>query len=167
MAGLALAAATPPSSAQKTDPRLSPKAELLIRSYRTNANIEAKLEALRGLEKFRGAAVDEFLLLEYGKLDGAKQPDARLVGGLLRVWAVHPDRTVLPYLVYEGLFHEEAEVVRASALGIAQLSEDAKALMSTGTAARGRDPAEELAADLIHRFVERAELLPPIEKVLV
>jgi len=166
MVCLALTAATPSSPPQKADARLSPKAELLMRTYRTNANIEAKLEALRGLEKYRGAAVDEFLLLEYGKLDGAKQPDARLLGGMLRLWAMHPDRTVLPYLVYEGLFHEDAEVVRASAVGIAQLSEDAKALMSTGTAARGSDPAEELAADLIHRLGERAELLPPIEKVL-
>ena len=143
--------------------RVSPKAALLMTGYRTNSSVEAKLQALHGLEKFRGTAVDEFLLLEYGKLDGTKQPDARLLGGMLRLWAVRPDRTVLPYLIYEGLFHEDVEVVRVSALGIAQLAEDAKAVMSTGTAVRGSDPAGELATDLIHRLGERAELLPPIE----
>lgn len=149
------------------EPRLSPKVESLMTAYRTNTGIEAKLQALHGLEKYRGTAVDEFLLLEYGKLDNAKEADVRLLGGLLRLWAQRPDRTVLPYLIYEGLFHDDVEVVRASAAGIARLAEDAKAVMSTGTAARGRDPAEELAADLIQRLGERAELLPPIENVLV
>ena len=135
-------------------------------AYQTNANIETKLKALGGLEKFRGAAVDNFLLAEYGKLDGTKLAEARLLGGILRVWAAHPDRTVLPYLIYEGLFHDDADVVRACTAGIVQLSEDAKAVMSTGTAAPGKDAAEDLAEDLIHRMVERAELLPPIEKVL-
>ena len=136
-------------------------------AYRTNTSVEAKFKALQGLEKYREPAVDEFLLLEYGRLDGAKPSDARLIGGMLRLWAGRPDRTVLPYLIYEGLFHDDVEVVRASVAGIAQRSEDAKAVMSTGTAARGRDPAEELATDLIHRLGERAEFLPPIEKILV
>lgn len=148
------------------EPRLPTKAESLMAGYRTNTNIETKLQALRGLEKFRGTAVDDFLLVEYGKLDGTKPSDAQLLGGILWVWATRPDKTVLPYLIYEGLFHDDVDVVRACAAGIAQVSEDAKAVMSTGAATRGSDPAEELAGDLIHRMSERAELLPPIEKVL-
>ena len=151
---------------EEAAPRLPAKAESLMAGYRTSANIETKLQALRGLEKFQGPIVDDFLLAEYGKLDGTKPPDARLLGGILRVWATRADKAMLPYLIYEGLFHEDADVVRACAAGIAQVSEDAKAVMSTGTAPRGRDPAEELAADLIQRMSERADLLPPIEKVL-
>jgi hypothetical protein len=74
---------------------------------------------------------------------------------------------VLPFLIYEGLFHDDAEVVRASAVAIGQLPEEARAVMSTGRARRGKDPAETLAADLIERMDERAELLPAFEKVLV
>jgi len=58
-------------------------------------------------------------------------------------------------------------VVRACAAAVVQLPEDARAVMSTGRATRRKDPAESLAADLIDRMSERAELLPAIEKVLV
>ena len=136
-------------------------------AYRTNENVEAKLRSLRGLERFRTPAVDDFLLAEYSKLDNSRPVDAQLLGGILRVWAGRPSRSVLPFLIYEGLFHDDAEVVRTSAAAIAQLPEEARAVMSTGRARRGKDPAQDLAAELIARMGERAELLPPIEKILV
>lgn len=135
-------------------------------SYRSSTNIEVKLKALRALEKASGTAVEDFLVIEYGKLDGTKPADARLVGGILRVWAARPEDGVLPYLIYEGLFHEDAEVVRACATGIRQRPEDAKVVMSTGGARPGKDPAEALAADLVERLAERADTMPAIEAVL-
>jgi hypothetical protein len=142
------------------------KGETFMAAYRATTNVERRLEALRSLEKITGPAVNDFLLAEYGKLDGTKPQEARLVGGILRVWATRPEKTTLPYLIYEGLFHDDLDVVRASASAIGRVSEDAKAVMSTGTAPLGKDPAEELASDLIHRMQERAELVPPVEKVL-
>ncbi|MEY2409550.1 MAG: hypothetical protein QOF48_2220 [Verrucomicrobiota bacterium] len=155
-----------PRAVEAAQDRVPAKAAPFIAAYRDRTNVESRLDALRGLEKFQGPAIDQFLLAEYGKLDGTKPAEARLIGGILRVWARHPDKPVLPFLIYEGLFHEDADVVRACAAGIALGAEDAKAVMSTGSAVRGGDPAEDLAADLIHRMSERAELLPPIEKVL-
>ena len=157
-------------TARGADPERRPaaaaKAAPFIASYRTSTNIDAKLKALRSLEKEQGAAVDEFLIVEYAKLDGTKQPDDRLLGGILRVWAARPEPGVLPYLIYEGLFHDDADVVRACAASIAQRPDEMKLVMSTGSAKAGRDPAEELMADLVQRLGERADTMPAIEKVL-
>lgn len=161
-----LAIGATPAGAQ-TDTRQTAKADALMTAYRTNQNVEARLRALRSLDKVRTPAVDDFLLAEYSKLDNSRPADAQLIGGILRVWAGRPSRAVLPFLIYEGLFHDDAEVVRASAVSIGQLPEESRAVMSTGRARRGKDPAETLAADLIERMDERAELLPAFEKVLV
>lgn len=147
-------------------PAAAGKAAPFIASYRSSTNIDAKLKALRSLEKEQGGAVDEFLIAEHAKLDGTKQPDDRLLGGILRVWAARPEPGVLPYLIYEGLFHDDADVVRACATGIAQRADEAKLVISTGRAKAGHDPAEALMADLIHHFTERADTLPAIEKLL-
>jgi hypothetical protein len=163
---LLLSLGAAPAVAQ-TDARPPAKAEALMTAFRTNQNVDAKLRALRSLEKFHTPPVDNFLLSEYSKLDNSRPADAQLIGGILRVWAGRPSRSVLPFLIYEGLFHDDADVVRASALAVAQLPEEARAVMSTGRARRGKDPAESLAADLIERMGERTELLPALEKVLV
>ena len=163
---LFLALGGAPARAQ-SDARPPARAEALMTAFRTNENVEAKLRSLRSLERFRTPAVDDFLLAEYSKLDNSRPADAQVLGGILRVWAGRPSRSVLPFLIYEGLFHDDAEVVRASATAVAQLPEEARAVMSIGRARRGKDPAESLAADLIERMGERAELLPAIEKVLV
>lgn len=163
---LLLALSTAPAGAQ-SDERAPAKAEPFMTAFRTNQNVEAKLRALRSLERFRTPAVDDFLLAEYSKLDNSRPADAQVLGGILRVWAGRPSRSVLPFLIYEGLFHDDAEVVRTSAAAVAQMPEEARAVMSTGRAKRGKDPAEELAAELIARMNERAELLPALEKILV
>ncbi len=161
-----LSLGTAPTVAQ-TDARPTARAEALMTAFRTNQNVDAKLRALRSLERFRTPAVDDFLLAEYSKLDNSRLADAQVIGGILRVWAGRPSRSVLPFLIYEGLFHDDADVVRSCAAAVTQLPEEARAVMSTGRARRGKDPAESLAADLIDRMGERAELLPAIEKVLV
>jgi len=155
-----------PAGAQG-ESRPSAKAETLMTAFRTNQSVDAKLRSLRSLERIRTPAVDDFLLAEYSKLDSSRPADAQVLGGILRVWAGRPSRSVLPFLIYEGLFHDDTEVVRASATAVTQLPEEARAVMSTGRARRGKDPAESLAADLIERMGERAELLPAIEKILV
>lgn len=162
-----LLALGPAPAAAQPEARPPAKAEALMTSFRTNENVEAKLRALRSLERFRLPAVDDFLLTEYSKLDSSRPADAQVIGGILRVWAGRPGRSVLPFLIYEGLFHDDADVVRTCAAAIAQLPEEARAVMSTGRARRGKDPAESLAADLIERMGERGDLLPAIEKILV
>jgi hypothetical protein len=154
------------ASGRAAEARQKSTPEAFMEMYRTSTNIDKKLEGLRGLEKIHNPEVDSFLVKEYGNLDGTNPRDARLLGGIFRVWATRPDRPVLPFLIYEGLFHDDPEVVRLCANAIMQVSEDAKAVMSTGTAKKGGDPAEELASDMIQRMRERAEFLPPIEKVL-
>lgn len=163
---LLLALSAAPAGAQ-SDERAPAKAEPFMTAFRTNTNVDAKLRALRSLERFRTPAVDDFLLAEYSKLDNSRPADAQVLGGILHVWAGRPSRSVLPFLIYEGLFHDDAEVVRTSATAVAQMPEEARAVMSTGRAKRGKDPAEELAAELISRMNEKAELLPAIEKILV
>ena len=155
-----------PAVAQ-TETRPPAKAEALMTAFRTNQSVDAKLRALRSLERFRTPAVDDFLLAEYSRLDSSRPADAQVIGGILRVWAGRPSRSVLPFLIYEGLFHDDVDVVRTCSAAVAQLPEEARALMSTGRARRGKDPAESLAADLIERMGERAEMLPAIEKILV
>lgn len=163
---LFLAIGATPAGAQ-TDTRPPAKAEPFMTAFRTNQNVEAKLRALRSLENVHTPAVDDFLLAEYSKLDSSRPADAQVIGGILRVWAGRPSRAVLPFLIYEGLFHDDAEVVRTCAAAVVQLPEEARAVMSTGRARRGKNPAESLAADLIERMGERTELLPALEKVLV
>ena len=162
---LSLALGPAPAGAQ-SESRPPTKADALMTAFRTNQNVDAKLRALRSLERIQTPAVDDFLLAEYSKLDNSRPADAQVLGGILRVWAGRPSRSVLPFLIYEGLFHDDVEVARASATAIAQMPEEARAVMTTGRAPRGKDPAESLAADLIERMSERAELLPAIEKVL-
>jgi len=138
----------------------------LMATYRTNASVEARIQALRSLEKYRVPAVERFLLDEYTKLDSGKEPDAQLLGGFLRIWAARPAPAVMPFLIYEGLFHDDADVVRACAAGIAEDPAAAMATMSTGRDSRGKDPAEDLMADLIERMEERPDVLPALESVL-
>lgn len=40
-------------------------------------------------------------------------------------------------------------------------------MMSTGTTVKGKDPGEDLATDLIERLGERADVMVPLEKVMV
>jgi hypothetical protein len=165
-AGLILVSVVATRGAETRSP-VAAKAGSFITSYRSSTNIDGKLKALRSLEKEKGPTIDEFLLAEYAKLDGTKQPDAQLLGGLLRIWATRPEPGVLPYLIYEGLFHEDVDVVRACAAGIASKPDEVKVIISTGRAKAGHDPAEALMADLVQRLTERADTLPAVEKVLV
>ena len=69
----------------QSDARPPAKAEAFMTAYRTNENVEAKLRSLRGLERFRTPAVDDFLLAEYSKLDNSQPADAQLLKNILRI----------------------------------------------------------------------------------
>lgn len=162
-----LAWAAPPGLLLAEDPSSkAARATALMAAYRGTTNVADQLKSLRALGSARSPAVDRFLLQEFSMLDATREPGSRLAGGILVLWAGKPAADVLPYLVYEGLFHDDAAVVRVCAAGIAQLPEAARALMSTGRT-RGADPGEELAADLIRRMEERSDVLHSVEKVLV
>lgn len=160
-------AAPRPLAAAESPAKPPAKVAALMAAYRGTTNVSDQLKSLKALGSLRSPAVDQFLLQEFSILDATREPGSRLAGGILRLWADKPTAYVLPYLVYEGLFHDDADVVRACAGGIAKSPEEAKALMSTGRATRGTDPGEELAADLIRRMEERSDLLHALEKVLV
>jgi len=157
----------PQSFAAESPAKTLGKADALIAAYRGSTNVAEKLKSLRALGPLRTPAVDQVLEQEFSKLDATREPGARLAGGILTVWAQKQTKDVLPYLLYEGLFHEDADVVRACADGIGQMPEVARALMSTGRAAGAPALGEDLATDLLKRMHERSDVMHAMERVLV
>ena len=104
---------------------------------------------------------------EYDRLDMDKPEDAALGGAILQWWAAQEPQHHLPVLIFEGLFHDEAAVVRACADAAGRLEAATHSLLSTGRAPAGRQPQQELAVDLIARMIERRDLVEPLEKILV
>jgi putative heme-binding domain-containing protein len=146
----------------------------LLSLYRTNQNHEVRLRVLTALKQAPNAQVERFLQEEYNRLDWNSPGDTVLGGAILQAWAAHPDRTTLPYLLYEGLFHDNAQVVRASATALVTVPTELRSLLTAEAGPvrkknRGNpDEAQaELAADLISRMMERPEILSPLERVLV
>src|SRR5262249_4983989 len=139
----------------------------LIQLYRANTNLEAQIRILQALGEIQNDAVETFLEDVRADLDTDSPRDARLGGVIFQIWAAHPTDALLPYLIYEGLFHDDPAVVRASAVGIAKLPEEARVTLSVGIAPAGRDPGDDLAVDMISRLMERPEMFHALEKVLV
>ena len=162
-----LALALVPASGADTPAKTDTKATTLIATYRGTTNVAERLKALRGLEAVPGSVADRFLEEEFSQLDATREPGRQLAGGILQIWATRPNRDVLPYLIYEGLFHEDAEVVRACAGGINRRPDVARALMSTGRAAPGAILGQGLATDLLQQLEARPEVVPALERVLV
>lgn len=167
LAALAFATAMMAAPGAQTAVKGAAKAEAAMTAFRATTNVAEKLKSLRALESLTATRVDEFLHSEYGKLDTTREGDARIQGAILRIWATRPDKMLLPFLIYEGLFHDDAEVVRACVAGIERAPDVARIIMSTGSTRHGADPAEGLAADLVQRLGERADTVRSLEKVLV
>jgi putative heme-binding domain-containing protein len=157
LGGAALALLAEPPSDGKT----------LIDLYRKESRIEARRQILLALRPVPGRRVESFLTDEFNRLDWDAPEDARLRGMILEHWAERPTKATLASLIYEGLFHEDAAVVRASARGVLRGAEEARALFAEGTAPSGREPQEELAVDLISRMMERPDLFHALEAALV
>ena len=141
----------------------------LIALYQTNRNTVVRLRVLQALQGVRSSKVDEFLLAEHDQLDWNVRPDAALGGAILQAWATHPNEETLPYLVYEGLFHEDPQVVRACAAGLAREVSLARSFLEPGPAGSGKkgDEAQaELARDIISRMMERPQVARALENVL-
>jgi len=156
-----------PGGPATNSPPLSAEAELLIRHYRMDDRMEAKVDALRSLGRREESRLAGFLEREYEKLDTTIPDDARLAGVILQAWAARPSPVSVSYLIYEGLFQEDPAVVRDCAEGIGRMPADARSLLSTGRAAAGRDPSDEIALDLISRLMQKPEVFYALEKVLM
>jgi putative heme-binding domain-containing protein len=148
--------ASPPSNGEK-----------LIALYRAHTNLEVRLKIVKALGQVTNDLVADFLQTEHDRLDFESVADARLGGAILQCWAERPTRTILSFLIYEGLFHEDPAVVRACANGLAAVAEETKAELSVGQAPAGREPGDDLAVDLISRMIERPDLFHALDKVLV
>src|SRR5207247_2374016 len=92
----------------------------LIGLYQTNRNVEVRRRILEALKQVQSPRVEEFLLVEHGRLDWNAAADAALGGVILQAWAAHPNAETVPYLVYEGLFHDDPQVVRACAASLSR-----------------------------------------------
>ena len=139
----------------------------LIRDYRSSKKAVAKVGLLKKIGECKGGQVEEFLDDEYNNLDSTTPEEARLLGVIFEAWARQPTEDTLHHLIFQGVFHNETNVVHASALAIGKMSEEAWAIMADGQARKGKDPSEDLAADFLNRMLERPEFIPAIERVLV
>ena len=154
-------------AAEKTSATPTNVVNKLIRDYRSSKKVAAKIGLLKKIGEGKGEQVEEFLDDEYNNLDSTTPEDARLLGVIFEAWARQPTEETLHYLIFQGVFHTETNVVHASALAIGKMSEEAWAIMADGQARKGKDPSEDLAADFINRMIERPEFIPAIERVLV
>ena len=139
----------------------------LIRDYRSSKKAVTKIGLLKTIGECKGEQVEEFLDDEYNNLDSTTPEDARLLGAIFEAWARNPTEDTLHHLIYQGVFHDETNVVIASAVAIGKMSEEARGIMLDGRARKGKDPSEDLARDFINRMLERPEFIPAIERVLV
>ena len=157
----------PAGAAEKTSATPTNVVNKLIRDYRSSKKAVAKVGLLKKIGECKGGQVEEFLDDEYNNLDSTTPEEARLLGVIFEAWARQPTEDTLHHLIFQGVFHNETNVVHASALAIGKMSEEAWAIMADGQASKGKDPSEDLAADFLNRMLERPEFIPAIERVLV
>src|ERR1051325_8550362 len=117
--------AAPPGERATTD-----LATNLIAGYRKTSSTLDKSNILVSLRPVRSSAVRRFLDEEYNRLDMEVAPDAMLGGVILQTWAIHLDKSHLPTLLFEGLFHDDEGVVRAAADAAAKLEAQTRTLLS-------------------------------------
>ena len=165
VAGVMLSLAA--GAAEKTSATPTNVVNKLIRDYRSSKKAVAKIGLLKKIGECKGEQVEEFLDDEYNNLDSTTPEDARLLGVIFEAWARQPTEDTLHHLIFQGVFHDETNVVIASAVAIGKMSEEAWGIMADGHARKGKDPSEDLAADFLNRMVERPEFIPAIERVLV
>lgn len=139
----------------------------LIRDYRSSKKAVAKIGLLKKIGECKGEQVDEFLDDEFNNLDSTTPEDARLLGVIFEAWARNPTEDSLHHLIYQGVFHDETNVVISSTIAIGKMSEESRGIMLDGRAQKGKDPSEDLARDFVNRMLERPEFIPAIERVLV
>src|SRR5207249_1590209 len=68
----------------------------LIGLYQTNRNVEVRRRILEALKQVQSPRVEEFLLVEHGRLDWNAAADAALGGVILQAWAAHPNAETVP-----------------------------------------------------------------------
>jgi putative heme-binding domain-containing protein len=144
----------------------------LIRRYTAHNEPSVRLRILAAMRQLAGPEVAAFLQTEHDRLDSDAPQDAAALGMILQNWALHPDETTLPYLLYEGLFHNTAPVVRTSAATLLKNEVLLRRLLGlSGVPAKTTNASvpvqADLAADLIQRMIERPDLLQPLENILV
>lgn len=144
--------------------------ESLIQLYRTNQSQVVRVKILNALRPVRSRQVEDLLRTEHDRLDPNSPADAPLTGAILQAWAERPNESTLPFLILEGLFHENPQVVRACAVAAAQAGDRTRATLAAAPKTK-RMPAREqhtdFAEDLINRMAERADLFHALERVLV
>jgi putative heme-binding domain-containing protein len=143
-----------------------------IRLYTAHQEPPVRLRILAAMRPFTGPEVAAFLQAEHDQLNADAPQGAAMLGMIFQNWALHPDETTLPYLLYEGLFHNTAPVVRTSAAALLKNEAFLRHLLGVGgvpakTPTTPGTSQADLAADLIQRIIERPDLLQPLENILV
>ncbi len=142
----------------------------LIRLYHTNQNETVRVRIINALRPVRSPQVDELLRSEHDRIDVNSPAETALAGAILLAWAARGGESTLPYLIFEGLFHNNPQVVRACAVTVARAGERTRATLAAAPQTKrmpAREQHAELAEDLINRMAERTELFHALERVLV
>ena len=155
------------SVAKENRPAPASSVTRLIDDYRKAEQAEAKVRLLQKIAGSKDTNALNFLEEEYNNLDSSTPEEARLLGVIFLAWARQPTEDTLHYLLYEGLFHDDPNVVQASAGAVAGMGEESRAIMSIGHSKKGKDPSEDLASDFIDRMIGRPEFILSIERALV
>ncbi|HWP85959.1 MAG TPA: HEAT repeat domain-containing protein [Terriglobia bacterium] len=142
------------------------KAGQLMAIYRANTNAMVQRRALLALGRSGGERAQRFLLTEYHRLSSAGANDAALASAILRGWAEKPDAVTMPFLVHEGLFHDDAEVVRAAAAAVVRAPALARRVLAEGEGPVGREPQALLAEELMTEMMRRPQLFRAYDQVL-
>jgi putative heme-binding domain-containing protein len=145
----------------------------LVSMYQLSEKHEARLRILRALRGLRTPEVAEFFLNEHEQLDPDTAEGAAINSVILLYWAERPDSVTLPFLVYEGLFHDDARVVRTVVTALLQDKTALRTLLTADAISPARRGAvaqatqADLATDLITRMMERRDLQMALENILV
>jgi putative heme-binding domain-containing protein len=164
----------------------------LMNLFEKNEKHEVRLRILHALRGLDNAAIARFLEDEHEQLDPDTEEGAALNGAILEHWAVHLDESTIPFLIYEGLFHDNAEVVRTVVSSMVRNADRVRTQLANdaATAAAVIDPPPprpattavplapraikksdaplaDLAGDILSRMVERPDLFAAMENVLV
>ena len=137
----------------------------LIGIYQSTQSESVKRRALLALGRTRNDRASQFLQTEYHQIRPNSTAGAARAGTILRIWAEQPDATTMPFVVYEGLFHEDPEVVRASANGIGKTPAEARRVLAEGRGVAGREPQIDLATDLLSEMIGRPQLFRAYDQV--
>ena len=166
--------------------------EELISLFEKSEKPPVRLRILGAMRGMNSPAIGRFLEEEHDQLDPETEEGAALSGLILEHWANHFDDSTLPFLIYEGLFHDNIQVVRTVVASMVQNSVRVRTQLANDAASaaaivdpppkrtptssvplapkvikKSDAPLADLAGEILTRMIDRPELANAMENVLV